>query len=172
MGNLCSGSQNAWENARVANGREDGPIVDVQTKQPLWRVGAIAPFRLAWHLAQPCIFLGLLLHYSTKQDMMDTNQKVLGWLVAVREAFYFVTTLFCLWLKPSFLLVNVRASIANDKGHDEMHKGWRFLLMYLFAPEKFVASVLFQPRGLGTDTLSIRKTVRARPQRISRPERY
>ena len=160
---LCSGNQNSWENARVANGRDDGPIAE--TKQALWRACFIAAFRLAWHLAQPCIFLGLLLHYSTKQDMMDTNQKVLGWLVAVREAFYFVTTLFCLWLKPSFLLDNVRASIANDKGHDEMHKGWRFLLMYLFAPEKFVATVLFQPRGLGTDTLqSIRKTVRARPR--------
>ena len=162
MTNLCSGNHNSWENARVANGRDDGPIAE--TKQALCRACFIAAFRLAWHLAQPCIFLGLLLHYSTKQDMMDTNQKVLGWLVAVREAFYFVTTLFCLWLKPSFLLVNVRASIVNDQGLDEMKKGWRFLLMYLFAPEKFVATVLFQPRGLGTDTLSIRKTVRARPR--------
>ena len=164
MTNLCSGNHNSWENARVANGRDDGPIAE--TKQALWRACFIAAFRLAWHLAQPCIFLGLLLHYSTKQDMMDTNQIWLGWLVAVREAFYFVTTLFCLWLKPSFLLVNVRASIVNDQGLDEMKKGWRFLLMYLFAPEKFVATVLFQPRGLGTDTLqSIRQTVRARPRR-------
>jgi hypothetical protein len=64
----------------------------------------------------------------------------------------------CCYWKPSFLLVDVKASVLGMRRGDPLKQGLIFLGLYLMAPEKFVASVLFQPGGLGTSTGTDRRS--------------
>ena len=76
---------------------------------------------------------------------IDAAQRVFGVGVAVREALYFLSTCVCLWTNPAFLLVDIGATVRSD---EEVHEnpagnGYPFLLLYVVAPEKFVAMALF-----------------------------
>lgn len=97
---------------------------------------------LGWHWLQPALYFALfVLNWSE----IDTAQKVFGVGVAIREAFYFLSTCLCLWTNPAFLLVDVGATVRTDKQaryHILSHNGYVFLAMYVVAPEKFVAMAL------------------------------
>jgi len=150
---LCSSTFNSWDDAVSKNGMHPAAAV------------ALAAVRLACYLSQPCIFLYLLIHYAMQADMIGNWQKILGAFVGFREAIYFVMTCCCCYWKPSFLLVDVKASVLGmqrdedgmQRG-DPLKQGLIFLGLYLMAPEKFVASVLFQPGGLGTSTGTDRRS--------------
>ena len=76
-----------------------------------------------WHLLQPPLYLFVLWESAA---LIDPLQLKLGIAVAVREAGYFVTTLMCCWANPSFLLVDVAASVreirklTEDDGETEV----------------------------------------------------
>ena len=59
-------------------------------------------------------------------------------------------TLVALCANPSFLLVDVAASVRDDTG---VLGGYGFLALYVLAPEKFVARAAFGMGGLGKDGL-------------------
>jgi hypothetical protein len=87
---------------------------------------------LFWHLLQPLVYFYVLwLHYAD----FDSLQRGFGVAVGVREAGYLLTTLLCACANPAFLLVNVGTSVRSKEKYDV-----RFLLVYVFAPEKFVVS--------------------------------
>jgi len=94
---------------------------------------------LIWHWLQPVGYIWLLsLYWPTLHGM----QLVFGVLVGVRESLYLLSTLVCLWYKPAFLLIDVNATVRFR--HSKGKNGMAFLAMYVLAPEKFVATVLFQ----------------------------
>jgi hypothetical protein len=101
---------------------------------------------LFWHLAQPVLYIVIFSVYSPQLGAGATwNTRhgfVLGLGVAIREGLYFVITLACLYVNPAFLLVDVGASVRDSKAKRGL-KGPMFLVMYVLAPEKFVAIALF-----------------------------
>ena len=90
--------------------------------------------------------------------LIDPLQLDLGIAVSVREAGYLITTLACCWANPSFLLVNVAASVREiqtlrpDLLHfpfkDAQAEALLCLLGYVVAPEKYVGFALFLEGGL------------------------
>ena len=118
-----------WEDALVANN--------------------ISPFGAAlsaivklgmWHWMQPFLYFIVLSCYWTELDMW---QRGFGSAVAIREAMYLIATTIALWFNPSFLLIDVVATVRDqDKGG--IHGGLGFLTMYVFAPEKYVTFALGQ----------------------------
>ena len=76
---------------------------------------------------------------------IDAAQRVFGVGVAVREALYFLSTCVCLWTNPAFLLVDIGATVRSDEQvpGNPAGSGYPFLLLYVVAPEKFVAMALF-----------------------------
>ena len=147
MTTLCSGNYNSWAEAVQAN--DKGPVYSY----------SLAAFRLLGHLSQPVVCIFLLIKYASRIDMIDQTQIILGSLVAVREGFYFIMTCCLVYLKPSFLLVNITSSAYGSRDGDVIKQGATFWFMYLFAPEKFVAFVLFQPHGLTRGTASVMNDV-------------
>ena len=78
---------------------------------------------------------------------LDGLQLWLGGFVAVREALYTLMVVACTWVNPTFLLVDVGASVRFG-GTDAFDGGYGFLAMYVVAPEKFVAFALFGDGGI------------------------
>lgn len=140
MMKLCSGDNNGWDDARRANNDQSKCAALVQGLARLF----------LGHWLQPVLFIILYVMYAMADDMMDTPQKIFGAIVALRELVYFMLVTLCVWFKPAFLLVHVGASTSSPRS--DFNSGGSFLAMYLMAPEKFVAAVLFQERGLGTTT--------------------
>lgn len=145
---LCGGTHNSWAEA-VAMHRQCSCV------HPL----VVAAYRLLCHASQPIIFLWMLVHYAAQKEMINTMQLILGGVVAGREAAYLLMICYCCCRKPSFLLVDVGASVlGTDRGHrDAMMEGGFFLGVIIGAPEKLVAQVVFQPHGL-TSRSSVRRT--------------
>ncbi len=136
MSTLCGGTFNAWHDAVEVSGMSQKSAV------------ALALFRLLCYILQPTIFVYLLIHYALQKEMIDPTQTWLGCAVAVREGIYCLMIACCVIWKPSFLLINNAASVRGTARGDPLHQGGIFLLLMIFAPEKFVAQVLFQPGGL------------------------
>ena len=103
---------------------------------------------LFWHVAQPAGYFAVY-GCAISVGELDDLQVVLGGFVAAREVLYLLFVGACVWVRPAFLLVDVGASL-HTVGDDLGHGGYGFLAMYVFAPEKFVAIVLF-----GTQTSKI-----------------
>ena len=106
---------------------------------------------LFWHLAQPFAY-GVVYGCAVAKSEIDGLQVTFGAFVAFREGMYAVMALVCCCLKPAYLMVDV---VKSTKGHDDFNDffdndflavdtGWKFLAMYVLAPEKYVARVLFE----------------------------
>ena len=91
-------------------------------------VGGLTLF--CWHLMQPAMYFLVLWNYYPKLEYL---QQILGLLVGGREATYALLVLYKLYCVPSFLLVDMRATVSTQ--------GWSWFLMYVLAPEKFVLSI-------------------------------
>ena len=91
-------------------------------------VGGLTLF--CWHLMQPAMYFLVLWNYYPKLEYL---QQILGLLVGGREATYALVVLYKLYCVPSFLLVDMRATVRSQ--------GWLWFLMYILAPEKFVLSI-------------------------------
>jgi hypothetical protein len=81
-------------------------------------------------------------------------QKAVASLVAIRELFYILLLMVCTWCNPAFLLVDIAQSMGSL--HDSLHpiNGWFVLVVYTFAPEKFVMMSLLQCQDQGHDNHS------------------
>jgi hypothetical protein len=88
---------------------------------------AVGAMRLIlWHWVQPVIYWLVLFAYW---DQIDRTQQLLGLVVAGREVLYFVLTLCALWLRPTFLLVNLSSPVDPVVS----------LLIYTLLPDKWLA---------------------------------
>ena len=135
---LCGGRNNSWGEAVEMN--------DMSPKSAY----ALAAIRLMCYVSQPVIFVYLLGHYAMQKQMIGPTQTMLGCAVAFREGVYLIMLGCCFYWKPSFLLINNKASVLGSNKGDQLHQGGIFLLLMILAPEKFVAQVLFQPHGLAS----------------------
>ena len=134
MNNLVT-SGSSWAAAVDANGMSRG--------------GALASGALKlllWHALQPALHFWVFLDAF---PALEPVQRVLGCLVAGREALYLVSVLVCTWVNSAFLLVDVGASVRDTGGEG----GYTSLFMYVIAPEKFVAFALFFKGGLDIECL-------------------
>ena len=126
---MCKHS--CWAMARAMNGQSQcGALLEAAAKL------------LGWHWLQPSLYWALLaMHWGD----IDAAQRVFGVGVAVREALYFLSTCVCLWTNPAFLLVDIGATVRSDEmvTRNPAGSGYPFLLLYVVAPEKFVAMALF-----------------------------
>ena len=87
----------------------------------------IASIRLLfWHWLQVASYAIFLYGYW---DLLYNAQQILGLIVLVREAIYFIFTIVCIFMNPVYLLPDYKASWNESK---------RNVLIYIFAPEKFV----------------------------------
>jgi hypothetical protein len=97
---------------------------------------------LFWHWLQPALYFLVFACYWHK---LDSFQLIFGTAVAVRELLYLLSTLICVVLNPSYLLLDVAASVrSTDLG---IYGGYKFLALYVLAPEKFVAYAMFGRGG-------------------------
>eukprot|EP01046_Picozoa_sp_COSAG06_P025072 COSAG06_NODE_2085_length_7634_cov_6.358593_3_plen_618_part_00 len=99
---------------------------------------------LLWHLVQPPMYFLVLATYHSDIDHLQLG---LGVAVACREAGYLVTTLACVYYNPAFLLVDVATTVRQQSHPIEKLIP---VLMYVLAPEKFVAFSLFGRGGAAT----------------------
>ena len=102
---------------------------------------------LFWHVLQPALYFWV---FSDAFPALEPMQRVLGCVVAVREAVYLLSVLACTWVNPAFLLVDVGASVRDETGSPG---GYMFLFMYVVAPEKFVATAQVEGGGLDSNGL-------------------
>lgn len=95
-----------------------------------------------------CTTDGLALYCAwTDGDLKPGSlQMWLGYAVGARELLYLLSTLICMFLRPTFLLVDPMASYYDatraGRGGVNLQSGSGFLAMYVLAPEKFVACEL------------------------------
>ena len=87
----------------------------------------VAIIRLCiWHWMQPLLYWFAFYSYS---DELDRLQLIFGLVVGVREIIYFLLTIICSIVNPIYLLMDTTATY-NERKLD--------LLLYIFAPEKYV----------------------------------
>ena len=96
-------------------------------------------------MAQPTSYF-VVFTCAVQVGGLDGLQLWLGGFVAVREALYTLMVVACTWVKPTFLLVDVGASVREDTENDGFNGGYGFLAMYVVAPEKFVSLALLGAR--------------------------
>ena len=107
-----------------------GSSWDVAVENSTWFTIGIALFKLLfWHILQPVLYFWV---FMDAYSVLEPMQKVLGYLVAVREGQYLLCVLMCTLVKPEFLLVDIVETV-RDKAY-----GFFFLAVYVIAPEKFV----------------------------------
>ena len=141
---FCDGA--SWSFAVAANGgSQRSALVEGATKL-IW-----------WHLAQPVLYFVVFFSAEAAGELGGL-QRLFGWGVAVREGLYVLSVLACVVVNPSFLLVDVAASVAAFYSYqgrlvENMENGLFFLGAYVLAPEKQVASALFEG-GLGQTSLA------------------
>ena len=124
-----------------------------------------------WHIAQPVIYFYL---YHTFYGNLDERHQQFAGGVLHREVMYLLSLILCAWRNPAFLLVNINASFQTSIGDKPnlldyavfgdpvasgvgvvasdgyafrfyFASGWRFLLMFVLAPEKFVMTAMLAP---------------------------
>ena len=159
MTTLCDSSHRTWNDAIVMNKMTPASAL------------ALAGVRWLCHMSQPIIFMVLLYHYASQKDMIGDPQKWLGLVVAVREAIYLLMICQCTYRMPSFLLINVHASVLGITNGDAVKQGGIFLGLIILAPEKFVAQVLFNPGGLDVNSSVNRMSQYPRRQEQARIHR-
>jgi hypothetical protein len=95
-----------------------------------------------YHLLQPIMYGWVL---STYAEQLSPLQEDLGLVVAAREFSYALVVIYGVLRRPAFLLINLEAEeSASDRTFEK--------LMYVLAPEKFVALAVMKdgPEGFGT----------------------
>ena len=85
---------------------------------------------LLWHHLQPIAY-GLA--FVASWNDVSPLQRMLGVVVALREAIYIALTLFCLQFNPAYLLVDTAATWRKDR-----YIALIFTLLYVLSPEKYV----------------------------------
>eukprot|EP01045_Picozoa_sp_COSAG04_P019762 COSAG04_NODE_1952_length_5149_cov_76.130099_2_plen_316_part_00 len=80
---------------------------------------------------------------------IDWVQQIFGVGIVLREVLYLLSTITCLWVNPAFLLVDIVSVISDHDPSSVWDKGCGFVVLYVVAPEKFVAYALFDSGGLG-----------------------
>ncbi|RYE46578.1 MAG: hypothetical protein EOP48_21825 [Sphingobacteriales bacterium] len=99
---------------------------------------------LFWHWMQPVMYCWALYAFS---DEISSVQLGLGCVVAVREAFYALITLYCIFYHQQVFLINfTRKTLVEEK---EELKG-TLLFLYFVMPEKFL--ILFIVGGFSDVT--------------------
>ena len=73
-----------------------------------WALTRGAMVLLGWHVLQPVLFFFVFCDWF---PTIGTLERVFGAGIAVREAVYFLQVLTCTWANPSFLLVDIGASV-------------------------------------------------------------
>eukprot|EP00943_MAST-04B_sp_MAST-4B-sp1_P005657 g5657.t1 len=87
----------------------------------------VATIRLCvWHWLQPLLYWFAFYSYSYQLDQL---QLIFGMIVGVREVIYFLLTIVCAIVNPIYLLMDTTATY-NERKLD--------LLLYIFAPEKYI----------------------------------
>eukprot|EP01046_Picozoa_sp_COSAG06_P021378 COSAG06_NODE_1604_length_8955_cov_51.674840_4_plen_854_part_00 len=131
------GHESTWAEAVKGRGFANG--------QAIWHAFKRMLF---WHLAQPVMYAVVLLVYWSSLLFW---QKGFAIVVAFREFTYILLLMLACWKVPAFLLVDISKSMASM--HDTLHpiNGWLFLVVYVFAPEKFVGMALMQRQEEGHD---------------------
>ena len=95
---------------------------------------------LFWHVAQPVAYFVVL---AVRASLLDNVQLILGIGVAVREAVYLLATLACVVTRPTFLVIDVAATVRQRSTATNYYgRGWPFLSLYVASPDKVVVSVL------------------------------
>ena len=134
---MCSvqgeGYTSAWNKAVRLNYRQS----------PLRAVAVATGKVIFWHWLQPLLYFAVL--YCVRDDI-DGLQLTLGVAVGAREALYLISSIACLYVHPSFLLVDVGATVRSKT--KESISGWLFLSLYVLAPEIFVVLALCMKGGL------------------------
>jgi hypothetical protein len=93
---------------------------------------------VCWHWLQPLLYwLCLYLYW----DLLDGAQQWAGCGVAAREGIYWLLTVYACWKTPAYLLIDIKAEWESDK--------W-MVIMYSFAPEKFVSLQVMPPEEEST----------------------
>ena len=90
-----------------------------------------------WHWMQPFLYAFVLFAYW---DLLDKGQQILGLIVAVREGIYFLLATVCIFVNPSYLLVDLRATWQKELWATwyEDIENKSLALMYAVAPEKYI----------------------------------
>ena len=138
------GHHSTWDEAVDARGFSQGDA--------RWHAAKRFVF---WHLSQPGMYAVVLYVYWSS---LLQWQKAVASLVAVRELFYVLLLMLSTWYIPAFLLVDIAQSMGSL--HDSLHpiNGWFCLIIYVFAPEKFVVMALLQRQDKGHDNHSCLST--------------
>eukprot|EP01043_Picozoa_sp_COSAG02_P055664 COSAG02_NODE_6492_length_3539_cov_1.962209_2_plen_658_part_00 len=110
---------------------------------PHQAAGRAALRLFAWHLLQPALYFYV---FVDALSGLDEIQRVLGALVGVREGAYALSVLACVVVNPAFLLVDVGATVRER--FLPWSSGYRWLVVYVVAPEKFVMWALTSEGGL------------------------
>ena len=71
-------------------------------------------------------------------DLLDKVQQILGFMVAIREAIYFILTIIALFVGPVFLMPDIKATWTELFDLDHQLDGKILVIMYVIAPEKYV----------------------------------
>ena len=97
---------------------------------------------------QPLAYSIALWHHQHKLGPFEI---VFARAVGLRELGYFFLTLVLLLVNPSFLLVDVGASVRDRRSDPDAGIG--FFALYVLAPDKFVSMALFGEGGLADDQM-------------------
>jgi hypothetical protein len=129
------GHQSTWDEAVKGRGFTNGQAIWYAVKRMLF-----------WHLAQPVMYAVVLLVYWSSLLFW---QKGFAFVVAIREFTYIMLLTLAFCKVPAFLLVDISKSMASM--HNTLHpiNGWLFLVVYVFAPEKFVGMALMRRQERG-----------------------
>ena len=103
---------------------------------------------LLWHLAQPIWYFVLLAVHASHVDRV---QFWLGIAVGIREAIYVLVTLTGVVVRPTFLVIDVMATVRQaPDGNTNYMLGLPFLSLYVASPDKTIVTVLALALGHST----------------------
>lgn len=100
-----------------------------------------------WHLLLPIFYF---VAFPQLFDQIDPWQSYFGLVVLLRQVIYALTAVVCLNVNPAYLLVDIWASFRQEDVIHVWEGGSAFVLLYIFAPDKYVIFALFDEGGLKT----------------------
>jgi hypothetical protein len=127
------------------------PHGDYAYGMPAFAAAMMALVRLLRHLGYPAAIWFVLV---ANRDVVPA---LVFALLSVRQGLHILFVLTCACVNPTFLLVDIGASMQDEvgqiRGKQPWVGGYTFLTMYAVAPEKFVALALFEKGGLNNQWL-------------------
>ena len=133
-----AGPPSTWTAARRGLG--------LSVRQAVWSCGTKM---LLWHWSQPLSYFAV---FGAYYCMLKETTQIAGIIVAVREAFYLLSTLLALWLNPAYLLLELGFTLPTTEEAALAEwccsRWWRSAksvqswVVYLLAPHHFVTLCL------------------------------